>query len=80
MTLQASSHLSIQYLFQTKAALTRHYNKSSHKLHYSMPAGPVKRKRGQASAEVDVETGNGDAEASDVDSDEEVVKALKVVC
>ncbi|XP_067938204.1 replication factor C subunit 1-like isoform X1 [Watersipora subatra] len=59
---------------RTKAALTRQYNKSSHKLHYSMDAVPVKKRRVQASAN-DQEDEEVDSEG---DSDEEVVKALKV--
>ena len=56
--------------------MTRHYNKSSHKLHYSLDVGPVKKKRAKAVADPDVVEESGE---SDRDSDEEVVKALKVV-
>lgn len=68
-------------VLQTKAALTRQYNKSSHKLHYAVDvAAPVKKKKTPAAA-ADVNEGEGEEASADSDynSDEDVVKALQVV-
>jgi len=61
---------------QTKSAFTRQYNKSGHKLHYGTNQAPTKR-RVAATAALD-EAGD-EGEESEVDSDEEIIKALKVV-
>ena len=65
--------------------MTRQYNKSAHKHHYSQAVGPVKKRKGAAASvsadpELEAEGDNLNAADSDVDSDEEVINALKVVC
>ena len=65
--------------------MTRQYNKSAHKHHYSQAVGPVRKRKGAAASvsadpELETEGDNLNAADSDVDSDEEVINALKVVC
>jgi len=55
--------------------MTRCYNKSSHKLHYSTVTGSLKKRQSRVSND-DLDD---EVSESDNDSDEEVIKALKVV-